>query len=365
MKQTVLVTGGAGYVGSHTCKALALAGFLPVALDNLACGHSWAVKWGPLEVADIRDESLICGVFERHRPSAVVHCAGSADVRDSVFQPTQYYSNNVLGTLSILAVMRQFDVDKLVFSSSCAVYGVPNSIPVSEEHPKNPISPYGRAKLMAERILEDFDSAHRVRSISLRYFNAAGADPEGEIGEDHASETHLIPRAILALMGIRPELEIFGTDFATEDGTARRDFVHVSDLAAAHVAAIRHLSAGGRSNAINLGTGRNFSVREVVRAVDTVSGYTVPVRESARKPGDPPNLMADTSTALQILDWKPQISDICGIVRIISMVDSCLSAHTHYMAWRHSGMIHFQVTASWQNATMLQKFRFGETCTEA
>ncbi len=312
--RTVLVTGGAGYVGSHACKALAAAGYLPVAYDDLSRGHDWAVRWGPLEVGSIEDRARLDAALQRHRPSAVLHFAAYAYVGESVDRPLDYYRNNVDGTLTLLAAMRAAGIGRLVFSSTCATYGVPGVLPIPEEHPQEPINPYGRSKLMVERILADVDAAHGLRSISLRYFNAAGADPQGEIGEAHEPETHLVPLVLEAAAGRRANVAIHGTDYPTPDGTCVRDFIHVSDLADAHVAALRALERGAATTACNLGNGRGFSVREVIRAVERVTGRTVPVTTGPRRPGDPPVLIDGAARAARELGWTPRHPDLDTIV---------------------------------------------------
>lgn len=311
---TVLVTGGAGYIGSHACKALAQAGYSPVACDNLVYGHRWAVRWGPLEEGDIADRSWLDALLERYRPAAVMHFAAYAYVGESVQDPGKYYRNNVAGTLTLLEAMRDHAVRHLVFSSTCATYGIPQHVPIGEETPQVPINPYGASKLMIERMLADFEVAHGLRSICLRYFNAAGADPDGEIGEEHDPETHLIPLAIRAAQLGDAALAIFGTDYATPDGSAVRDYVHVTDLAEAHVLALAELLAGRASAVLNLGTGRGHSVREVVSAVETVGSRQVPVREASRRAGDPPVLVADPKRAMERLTWQPTYSDLATII---------------------------------------------------
>src|ERR1700722_12532660 len=263
MTKAVLVAGGAGYVGAHTCKSLARAGFLPVVLDNLSTGHREFVRWGPLVQADLHDTSTITDTIRRHDCVAVLHFAAFALVGESVTEPAKYYDNNVVGTLSLLAGMRAAGCDALVFSSTCAVYGQPAQVPIVEDTRPDPINPYGASKLMVERILSDFRPAYGLRSIALRYFNACGADPDNEIGELRDPETHLIPRAMMALQGHVADFAVFGSDFDTPDGTAIRDYVHVADLADAHVAALKQLLAGTPGGVFILGTGRGHSVREV------------------------------------------------------------------------------------------------------
>lgn len=312
--KTVLVTGGAGYIGSHACKALAKAGYLPVTLDNLVYGHEWAVKWGPLVKADLADAAALSDTFGTWRPAAVLHFAAFAYVGESVTAPGKYYRNNVAGTLNLLDAMLRHDCRHLVFSSTCATYGIPTTVPIREDQEQRPINPYGSSKLMVEQILRDFARAHALRFCALRYFNAAGADPEGEIGEDHSPETHLIPLAVEAALGRRPFLEIYGTDYDTADGTAVRDYIHVTDLAEAHVRALSKLESGFDSTCLNVGTGRGHSVKEVLDAVQRVAGKDVPVRNSPRRPGDPPALVADPRRAMEILEWRPRFLGLEEIV---------------------------------------------------
>ena len=302
---TVLVTGGAGYIGSHTCKALALSGFQPVVFDNLSTGHRTAVKWGPLVVGDLADPQALDRVFAEHRPQAVLHFAAKALVIESMRDPSLYYHNNTVGTLNLLEAMRRHQVGQIVFSSTCAVYGNPIRLPLDETHPLAPISPYGRSKWMVEEILRDYESAYGLRGVCLRYFNAAGADLDGELGENHTPETHLIPSLLLAALGRREPLVIYGDDFATRDGTAIRDYIHVSDLADAHVAALRYLQRGGAGTAINLGTGRGTSIREVLDSALRI-GCPIPHRFDARRPGEPAELTAQAARAQELLSWTPQ-----------------------------------------------------------
>ena len=314
MKKKVLVTGGAGYIGSHTCKALAQAGYQPVVLDNLVYGHEWAAKWGPMEKGDTRDTEFVLRVLDKYQPEAVIHFAAFAYVGESVTHPHKYYDNNVAGSLALLHAMVQSQLDKLIFSSTCATYGIPSSKTIPEDHPQNPINPYGRSKLMVEQILRDFDAAYGLRSIALRYFNAAGADPDCEIGEDHDPETHLIPLVLDAAMGRRPDITIFGNDYDTPDGTCVRDYIHVNDLAGAHVSALENLLDGGKTDALNLGTGTGCSVREVIDVTRSITGRTIEVSESARRPGDPPFLVAEPGRAQKKLDWKPTHSGLDKII---------------------------------------------------
>ncbi len=298
---SVIVTGGAGYIGSHTCKALAARGYVPITYDNLSIGNRWAVRWGPLERGDVLDPSRLHDVFKDHRPAGVLHFAALALVGESMQVPELYYRTNVAGTQNVLDACRIHDVPAFVFSSTCAVYGMPDTLPIGEETPTVPINPYGASKLMVERILDDYDMAHGLRHMALRYFNAAGADPDGEIGEARDVETHLVPLALDALLGRRPPLRILGNDYPTPDGTAIRDYIHVSDLADAHVRALDLLLAGERSRKINLGTGQGYSVRQVLEAAAEVAGRPVPHEIAPRRPGDPAELVADPRNAGALL----------------------------------------------------------------
>jgi UDP-arabinose 4-epimerase len=314
MRRNILVTGGAGYIGSHTCKALALRGYQPIAFDNLSRGSRSAVKWGPLVIGDVMNKRELRQTIERFRIEAVMHFAALAYVGESVENPASYFRNNVASTTNLLEVLAQTGVDKLVFSSTCAVYGTPAEVPISECTPTNPINPYGESKLQVERMLPWFGNAHGLNWVALRYFNAAGADPDGEIGENHDPETHLIPLAIQAALGSGPALKIFGTDYPTQDGTAVRDYVHVSDLADAHVRALDYLRDEGESGAFNLGTERGLSVRQIVDEIRGVAGTELPTVESARRAGDPPLLVADAARAHLLLGWRPRHSDLSTIV---------------------------------------------------
>jgi len=314
MKGNILVTGGAGYIGSHTCKALKQAGYQPITYDNMVYGHEWAVKWGPLVKGDILDGETLDAVFKQYEPLAVLHFAAFAYVGESVTDPEKYYRNNVVGTLSLLSAMRRAKCRNIVFSSTCATYGVPNELPLREDHPQKPINPYGWTKLMMEQTLQDFDTAYGIRHAALRYFNAAGADPDCEIGEEHDPETHLIPLVIAATQGKRGHVEIYGTDYDTPDGTCIRDYIHVTDLAVAHIQALEYLQDKDQSLIVNLGTGNGQTVREVIRAVEKVSCKPTPVKEGPRRPGDPPGLYAYADKAYSLLGWKPQYGDIETIV---------------------------------------------------
>jgi UDP-arabinose 4-epimerase len=310
----ILVTGGAGYIGSHACKALARAGYTPISYDNLVYGHRWAVRWGPFEEGDILDRARLDVVLERYRPAAVLHFAAYAYVGESVQDPGKYYRNNVAGTLTLLEAIRDHGIDKLIFSSTCATYGIPERVPIREDHPQRPINPYGASKLMIERMLQDFDTAHGLRSVSLRYFNAAGADPDGEIGEAHDPETHLIPLVLDAAAGRRPAITVYGDDYDTPDGTCIRDYIHVSDLADAHVLSLRALENGAATTAYNLGNGQGFSVREVIAAAEAVSARRVPVEIGARRPGDPARLVGEAARAHELLGWQPRFTQLDSIL---------------------------------------------------
>jgi UDP-glucose-4-epimerase GalE len=310
----VLVTGGAGYIGSHACKALKQAGYHVVAFDNLMVGHREAVRYGDLVEGDVTDTAAVRDAIARHRISAVMHFAAFLDVGESVRDPARYYRNNVAGAVSVLEAMAAESVGLFVFSSTCAVYGEPVETPISETHPTSPINSYGETKLAVERSLPHFERAFGTRWVALRYFNAAGADPDGEIGEDHSPEIHLIPRTIEAAVGGR-ELQVFGDDYATPDGTCLRDYIHVTDLADAHVKALEAIAETGRSGAYNLGTGQPHSVREVIGAVQRVTGRAVPSTLAPRRPGDPAVLYAAPQKAQAELHWKPRFRDLDAIVR--------------------------------------------------
>ena len=310
----VLVTGGAGYIGSHAAKALAESGFVPVTYDNFVYGNRWAVQWGPLVEGDILDRDRLLHAIEEYRIEAVMHFAAFAYVGESVAKPEIYFHNNVVGSLTLLEAMRIAGLGPIVFSSTCATYGDPARTPITEDLPQLPVNPYGETKLMIEKALKWYGPAHGINSVSLRYFNACGADSAGQIGEAHEPETHLIPLVLDAASGKRPQIDIFGTDYDTPDGTCIRDYIHVSDLAEAHVRALDYLLAGGQSVAANLGTGTGHTVREVIGAVERVTGRTVPTREVARRAGDPPALVADAALARRLFGWVPAASDLDTIV---------------------------------------------------
>ena len=312
--KSVLVTGGAGYIGSHTVKELRRSGFRPVVFDNLSSGHRDAVDGAELVDGDLRDPAAIGRVLKTGDFGAVLHFASLIQVGESYINPRKYFLQNLLTALNLLEATLDAGLRGFIFSSSAAVYGVPRETPLREDHPVDPINPYGRTKAMVEQILRDYDRAYGLRYVSLRYFNAAGADPEGELGERHDPETHLIPNVLRAVSGYGPVLSVFGTDFPTPDGTAIRDYIHVTDLAAAHVLALRHLLEGGESEIINLGTNRGYSVREVVAAAEKITGRPVPREEKPRREGDPPVLLASKEKAERVLGWKLRFSDLGTIL---------------------------------------------------
>ncbi len=313
-KPSVLVVGGAGYIGSHAAKELGRRGYGVVVLDNLAYGHREFAKWGEFVLGDIADPRQLRLVFQKYSISAVMHFAAFAYVGESVTDPHKYYQNNVAYTLNLLQAMREAGVDKLIFSSTCATYGNPQAIPMAEDHPQAPINPYGRSKLMVENIMADYAQAYGLKYASLRYFNAAGADPEAEIGEWHAPETHLIPLVLDAALDERKPIRIFGLDYDTPDGTCIRDYIHVTDLADAHILALEHLLAGGRSRVFNLGNGQGFSVREILDTARRVTGRLIPALEAARRPGDPARLIGSSERIRAELGWKPRFADIERII---------------------------------------------------
>lgn len=311
---SVLVAGGAGYIGSHVCKALKRAGFTPVVLDNFSKGHLWAVQWGPFVNAAIEDRAEVKRAIASYKPVAVIHLASSINVRESLREPFAYYQNNLTATLKFLEVLCEENVRHLVFSSSAAVYGSPSSLPIREEHAKQPVHPYGKSKLFVEEILQDLHLSRGIIFAALRYFNAAGADPGGEIGEAHDPETHLIPLALAAAMGMRPPLQIFGHNFPTPDGTAIRDYIHVSDLADAHVKALQAILHEGKNLILNLGTGCGYSVHEILAGVKRVTGKEVPAILAPRAPEDPTALIADPARAQELLNWSPALSSLDTIL---------------------------------------------------
>jgi UDP-glucose-4-epimerase GalE len=305
----ILVTGGAGYIGSHVCKALAAKGYVPITYDNLSRGNLWAVKWGVLERGDIADADQLRLVLEKYKPGALMHFAAYAYVGESVERPLLYYENNFAGTAMLLRTVIDYQSMPVVFSSSCATYGIPERVPIAEDHPQRPINPYGSSKLFVERMLADVNVACGLPWMALRYFNAAGADPDGQIGEAHDPETHLIPLVLAAARSGRP-VRIFGTDYDTPDGSCVRDYVHVTDIADAHVRALEYLLAGGESCALNLANARGYSVKEVIAAAETVCGRPIPSEIVARRLGDPPVLIGDASRAHALLGWKPTRSSL-------------------------------------------------------
>ena len=312
----VLVTGGAGYIGSHVVKLLGERGFEVLTYDNLSTGHSWAVLYGKLVVGDLADRDKLRKVFEDFQPNAVMHFAAYIVVPESVKKPLKYYRNNVINTINLLEVMEEFGVDKFIFSSSAAVYGMPNKVPVPESAPLNPINPYGETKATVERILRDLkNSGKGFKYVSLRYFNVAGADPEGSIGFAYPNPTHLIIKAIKAAKGEFDRLEIYGTDYPTPDGTCIRDYIHVVDLADAHIVALKYLLETERSDVFNCGYGCGYSVKEVVETVRKVTGREFKVIEAPRREGDPPILVADSRKIKEKLGWKPKYDDLEFIVK--------------------------------------------------
>lgn len=315
MPTTILITGGAGYIGSHANMALAEAGYETVILDNLVYGHKDLVVAGEFVHGDITDAELLDELFAARRIDAVMHFAAYAYVGESVTDPAKYYRNNLAGSLRLLEAMRKAGVDKFIFSSTCATYGVPHEIPITEAHPQAPVNPYGRTKLMIEQALADYQAAYGLQSVILRYFNAAGADPGGRIGERHIPETHLIPLAIEAALDENRPLSVFGTDYHTPDGTCIRDYIHVTDLAQAHLLGLAHLMDGGTGRVFNLGNGSGFSVREIIQRVEGISGRQVHWNQGPRRAGDPPQLVGSSGTIKAEFGWKPEHADIDEIVR--------------------------------------------------
>jgi len=313
--KTVIVTGGAGYIGSHACKALARTGYFPVSYDNLSRGHAAAVKWGPLEIGDILDPGRLDEVFHRYRPCAVMHFAALAYVGESVTRPMDYYRNNVIGSYTLLDSMARQGIDRIIFSSTCAIYGNPDRLPITEGHKKNPVNPYGNTKLAVEHMLADLSAADRLRFVSLRYFNAAGADPAGEIGENHEPETHLIPLVLQTASGTRSHIDVYGNDYDTPDGTCIRDYLHVTDLVNAHIAALEYILDGAPSDYFNLGTERGYSVSEIIKQAEIITGKVVNARKVTRRPGDPATLIADSTRARTTLQWKLEYSDLDTILK--------------------------------------------------
>ncbi|TBY04567.1 UDP-glucose 4-epimerase GalE [Rhizobium laguerreae] len=312
--ETVLVVGGAGYIGSHTCLDLANKGYMPVVFDNFSNGHREFVRWGPAEEGDIRDRARLDEVLAKHKPAAILHFAALIEVGESVKDPVSFYENNVIGTLTLLSATQAAGINAFVFSSTCATYGLPQSVPLDETHRQVPINPYGRTKYIVEQALADYDQYRSLRSVVLRYFNAAGADFEGRIGEWHQPETHAIPLAIDAALGRRQGFKVFGSDYETRDGTCVRDYIHVLDLADAHVRAVEYLLKGGDSVALNLGTGTGTTVKELLGAIEDVSNRPFPVEYIGRREGDSHTLVANNDKARDVLGWVPQY-DLSQIIR--------------------------------------------------
>ncbi|PIS00875.1 MAG: UDP-glucose 4-epimerase GalE [Chlamydiae bacterium CG10_big_fil_rev_8_21_14_0_10_35_9] len=314
MNIPVLVTGGAGYIGSVVCKTLHNKGYLPITFDNLSLGHKSFIKWGPHFHGDLRNPDDLNQAFLKYQPQAVIHMAASAYVIESIHKPDKYYTNNVLGTINLLNAMINNNVDSLVFSSTCATYGSPQSMPIEESHPQNPINPYGKSKLMIERIIEDYQKAYPLQSCILRYFNAAGADLDLEVGESHDPETHLIPLVIHSAIGVSQGLTIYGSDFNTPDGTAVRDYIHVQDLANAHVLALEYIKNKQESLAVNLGTGTGSSILEIIQAVQHRVKNKVAFRKALKRQGEPAILVANNKKAKSTLNWQPKYSSLDMIV---------------------------------------------------
>ena len=314
MHDTIMVTGGAGYIGAHMVKALRQAGFRPVVLDDLSSGHRSAVRGEELHVGDIGDAAFVDRVLDEVKPAAVMHFAGFIQVGESVLDPGKYFRNNVTATQVLLDAMRARDIRRFIFSSTAAIFGDPQYVPIDEAHPKAPINPYGRSKWFVEQLLEDYDHAYGLKSVCLRYFNAAGADPDNEIGERHDPETHLVPLILQVASGRRPHIGVYGDDYPTADGTCVRDYVHVADLCDAHLLALRQLLGGAGSARYNLGNGNGFSVREVIETARRITGHPIPVIVEPRRAGDPPSLVADAAAARAALGWTPRYADLHTIV---------------------------------------------------
>lgn len=323
--RSVLVVGGAGYIGSHTCLNLSQRGYTPIVFDNLINGHREFAKWGPFEFGDVRDRKRLDDVLSSYKPVAIVHLAALIDVGHSVKEPIAFFDNNVAGSATLFSAAMLAGIDKLVFSSTCATYGVPLQVPIHEDHPQAPINPYGKSKLMVEQILNELQMRNGFRSVILRYFNAAGADPEGRIGEWHTPETHLIPLTIASAQSKTPALKVFGTDYPTRDGTCIRDFIHVCDIAEAHGLGLDYLMAGGESTALNLGTGYGTSVSEIIEAIRTISKRELRVEFGPRREGDPPELVADNALAKTTLGWQPNYD-------LLSIVESAWKWHSRSVA---------------------------------
>ena len=311
----IILTGGAGYIGSHTAKFLSHKGFYPIVLDDLRRGNQESVKWGPLEQVSLEDKAGVKQIFAKYKPLAVMHFAAYAYVGESVKNPGLYYQNNVAGSISLLQAMQEQGIKNLIFSSTCATYGNPQSLPLTEDHPQSPVNPYGKSKLMVEEIIKDFCAAGELKAVCLRYFNAAGADPDYQIGEMHHPETHIIPLALAALGNPSQPLSIFGKDYPTPDGTCVRDYIHVQDLAQAHWLALEYLQNGGESDAINLGNGNGFSILEILNVIERITGKKVPHQFQDRRSGDPAKLVGSNAKAREILQWSPEFPDLEKIIQ--------------------------------------------------
>jgi UDP-glucose 4-epimerase len=313
--QMILIAGGAGYIGSHANKILNKKGFETIVYDNLSRGHRELAKWGHFIQGDLADKDQLRLCFKTYPITAVMHYCAFCYVGESVDHPAEYYRNNVANTLNLLDVMVEFGVKYFIFSSTCSTYGNPLQIPITEDHPQQPINPYGKSKLMVEQILKDYDAAYGIRHVCLRYFNAAGADPAGEIGEWHEPEPHLIPLLLQVAAGQREHIQIYGVDYETPDGTCIRDYIHINDLATAHLLALEYLQSGAPSDAFNLGNGNGFSVREVIQSVERVTGKSIKVVETERRFGDPPILVGSSVKAGQMLNWQPQYTSLDEIIK--------------------------------------------------
>lgn len=311
----ILVVGGAGYIGSQVCKSLSKKGYTPITFDNLSTGHHWAIKWGPFEHGCMSDHQKLSGILYKYDPLAIIHLAGYTNVRESSANPAKYYLNNVSGTIALLESIRNYAPIPVLFSSTCAVYDSRAEVSIQENAPLNPINPYGSSKLIIEKILEDFSNAYGTPYVSLRYFNAGGADPDGEIGEHHTPETHLIPLAIHTALGRLPALPIYGKDFSTEDGFAVRDYIHVLDLASAHIKALEYIVETNQNAIFNLGSGKGHSVLQVVNMVEKISGKKIPLKYLSRQLGDPSSLIANIETSEKTLQWRPSYSDLESIIK--------------------------------------------------
>jgi UDP-glucose 4-epimerase len=313
--KNIIVTGGAGYIGSHTCKMLHEFGYSPIVLDNLSTGHKSFIKWGEFENCDLREFEQTKAVIKKYKPLAVIHFAAFSCVGESFANPYKYYQNNILGTANLLQAMTEEGVNKIIFSSTCAVYGTPNAIPINEECATNPINAYGKTKLTCENLLKDFELAHNLKYVSLRYFNASGADEEAKIGEKHDPETHLIPLVIEAAIGKRDHIKIFGNDYETKDGTCIRDYIHVNDLALAHIKALEYILKNDKSEILNIGTGSGFSVKEVIESVKKITKKDIKVIITNRRDGDPAILIASNNKIKRILEWEAKYSDLDFIIK--------------------------------------------------